>query len=166
MLCVTGIPLQNQRSDGCTWLFLINGGEKSFEEEKVARDELKKIYQCFISNKLVKPEHVVCATGGTGKLFQHETITNVSKLSSVFPQISEPTVNPPQVNPTTQSLPKQQIPLKGKKKGIHTGLSNQGGGFNLGGTVCNNYYLAVYLRTCNLRYDQQNLILFCECKTA
>ena len=46
--------------NGHTWLFLINGGEKSFEEEKDARNELKKIYQCFVSNKLVKPEHVVC----------------------------------------------------------------------------------------------------------
>ena len=77
-------------------MFLINGGEKSFEEEKVARDELKKIYQCFVSNKLVKPEHVVCATGGKGKLFQHETITNVFKVSSV--------VSPLDVIPTTQSM--------------------------------------------------------------
>ena len=80
-------------------MFLINGGEKSFEEEKVARDELKKIYQCFISNKLVKPEHVVCATGGKGKLFQHETITDVFKVSSV---VSPPNVIPPNVIPTTQ----------------------------------------------------------------
>jgi len=73
---------------GCTWLFLIIGGEKSFAEEKVARDELKKIYKCFVSKKLVKPEHVVCANcnGGKEKLFQHETIVNVSKVSSVVPQ--------------------------------------------------------------------------------
>ena len=73
---------------GHTWLFLINGGERSYAEEKVARNELKKIYQCFVSNKLVKPEHVVCASGGKEKLFQHETLTFVSKLSSVVPQIS------------------------------------------------------------------------------
>jgi len=75
-----------EKSTGCTWLFLINGGEKSFAEEKVARDELKKIYKCFISKNLVKPEHVVCANGGKEKFFQHETIVNVSKVSSVVPQ--------------------------------------------------------------------------------
>ena len=67
-------------------MYLINGGEKSFAEEKVARDELKKVYHCFVSNKLVKPKHVVCASGGKEKLFQHKTITNVSKISSVVPQ--------------------------------------------------------------------------------
>ena len=67
-------------------MYLINGGEKSFAEEKVARDELKKIYHCFVSNKLVKPEHVVCASGGKEKLFQHKTITNVYNISSVVPQ--------------------------------------------------------------------------------
>ena len=72
---------------GHTWLFLINGGERSYAEENVARNEFKKIYHCFISNKLVKPEHVVCASGGKEKLFQHETLTFVSKLSSVVPQI-------------------------------------------------------------------------------
>ena len=35
---------------------------------------------------MVKPEHVVCASGGKEKLFQHKTITNVSKISSVVPQ--------------------------------------------------------------------------------
>ena len=77
--------------NGRTWLFLINGGEKSFEEEKIARDELKKIYHCFVSNKLVKPEHVVCASGGKEKLFQHETITDVSKVSSVVSPIPKST---------------------------------------------------------------------------
>ena len=85
------------KDNGKTWLFLINGGEKSFAEEKVARDELKKICHCFVSNKLVKPEHVVCANGGKEKLFQHETITNVLKVSYVIPRIPIP------VNLTTQS---------------------------------------------------------------
>ena len=120
LLYTSAIP-----DNGRTWLFLINGGEKSFEEEKVARDELKKIYQCFVSNKLVKPEHVVCATGGKGKLFQHETIINVSKLSSVFPQVSAP--------PTTQSIP---VKRTGKK------TATTGGGFNLVGIL--SYHLKIY----------------------
>ena len=98
--------------NGHTWLFLINGGEKSFEEEKVARNELKKIHQCFVSNKLVKPEHVVCATGGKGKLFQHETVTNVSKVSSVVFQISEPKVNQP--------IQPMQLNKQIKKKALNT----------------------------------------------
>ncbi|XP_065902943.1 uncharacterized protein [Dysidea avara] len=73
-------------SNGCTWLYLINGGEKSFEEEKVAREELKKIYNCFVSKQLVKPEHVVCVSGGCSRLFQHDTVTNVSKMTLIFPQ--------------------------------------------------------------------------------
>jgi len=77
--------MHNAVSIGCTWLFLINGGEKSFEEEKVAREELKKIYNCFISKQLVKPEHVICVSGGPSRLFQHDTVTNVSKMSSLFP---------------------------------------------------------------------------------
>ena len=72
---------------GCIWLYLINGGEKSFEEAKVAREELKKIYNCFISKQLVKPEHVVCASGGPGRLFQHDTVTGISKISSLFPTL-------------------------------------------------------------------------------
>lgn len=86
-----------KKNNGRTWLFLINGGEESFAEENVARDELKKIYHCFVSNKLVKPEHVVCASGGKGKLFQHETITNVSKVSSVVPTckpVDKPSATP------------------------------------------------------------------------
>ena len=99
--------------NGRTWLFLINGGEKSFEEEKVARDELKKIHHCFVSNKLVKPEHVVCASGGKEKLFQHETITDVSKVSSVVSQVPR-TSKPFNLLPTTQSTVKSSKPAKKK----------------------------------------------------
>ena len=68
-----------------TWLYLINGGEKSFEEERVAREELKKIYDCFISKQLVKPEHVVCANGGPSRPLQCDTVTGVSNVSYLFP---------------------------------------------------------------------------------
>ena len=117
VLCFIEISFQSKRSNGYTWLFLINGGEKSFAEEETARDELKKIYQCFVSNKLVKPEHVVCATGGAGELFQHKTITNVSKLSSVFPKASSS-----EVNPTSQSIPQHQTPQRGRQVLTHSGI--------------------------------------------
>ena len=93
-----------KKGNGHTWLFLINGGEKSFEEEKVARDELKRIYRCLVSNQLVKPEHVVCASGGKEKLFQHETVTNVSKVSFVVPQKPPPKPGNMTVQSTTISL--------------------------------------------------------------
>ena len=114
------------KDSGHTWLFLINGGEKSFAEEKVARDELKKICHCFVSNKLVKPEHVVCVNGGKEKLFQHETITNVLKVSSVIPRIPIP------VNPTTQS-------------GLHHGSVS----YSVKVAMCiqSSTYILLYLRT-------------------
>jgi len=65
-------------------LYLVNGAQATFEEERVAREELKKICNCFSSKKLVEPEHIVCASVGNNRLFQHKTKMGITSLNSVI----------------------------------------------------------------------------------
>ena len=62
------IPGVDSRArDPCTWLFLVNGGQQTFDEELKVRENFEKLYEVFVSNGVVKAENVVCATG-TGVL--------------------------------------------------------------------------------------------------
>jgi len=81
----TGIRVKTEADKkGNVWLFLVNGAQPTFEEERVAREELKKISNCFSSKKIVKPEHIVCASAGNNRLFQHKTKMRIQSLNSVI----------------------------------------------------------------------------------
>ena len=57
------IPGVDSRArDPCTWLFLVNGGQHTFDEELKVRENMEKLYKVFVSNGVVKTENV-CAAG-------------------------------------------------------------------------------------------------------
>ena len=77
--------LDSRARDPCTWLFLVNGGQQTFEEELKVRENFEKLYKVFVSNAVVKAENVVCATGTCGIMCGVEdTIVNACSIGKIL----------------------------------------------------------------------------------
>jgi len=80
------IPAVDSKArDPCTWLFLVNGGQQTFDEELKVRENFEKLYKVFVSNGVVKAENVVCATGTSGIMCGVDnTIVNVCSIGKIL----------------------------------------------------------------------------------
>jgi len=77
--------LHSSARDPCTWLFLVNGGQQTFDEELKVREQFEKLYKVFVSNGVVKEENVVCATGTNGNMCGvGDTIVNACSIGKIL----------------------------------------------------------------------------------
>ena len=77
--------LHSSARDSCTWLFLVNGGQQTFDEELKVREQFEKLYKVFVSNGVVKEENVVCATGTNGNMCGvGDTIVNACSIGEIL----------------------------------------------------------------------------------